>query len=326
MLDEDGPRRIKHRPDTAPALARALQLLQRGTDDTARLQRVAAGLGPVLDMPLDAASRIVRRSGPSLSVPRSQAVVPRWSACVVGGLAALAPLLWFANSGPSPRSTRLISARAVAPLPALLNVQNVAEAPPAALQYGLGGVQETQARSPESGATNAALSRHRPRTRRVALQRLAAATQLRAFEATPPAAKSLDTVPLAEPVVSADPTTSEPASPPAAVASVQAVPATQAESTGPAHPSRASAAASSSDSESELLLRARQALRSDLARALRLVGEHEARFPKGELVPEREVLAIEVLRALGQSAAADARVQQFRARYPESFYLERLRH
>jgi hypothetical protein len=78
-------------------------------------------------------------------------------------------------------------------------------------------------------------------------------------------------------------------------------------------------------SESELLFGARKALPGDAELALRLLTEHAARFPKGQLVPEREVLAIESLRSLGRTQEAEARLQRFQARYPNSLHLQRLK-
>jgi hypothetical protein len=57
---------------------------------------------------------------------------------------------------------------------------------------------------------------------------------------------------------------------------------------------------------------------------LRILAEHARLFPNGTLAPEREVLAIEILRAESRTSEADARLRAFRARYPKSVYLERL--
>jgi hypothetical protein len=76
--------------------------------------------------------------------------------------------------------------------------------------------------------------------------------------------------------------------------------------------------------EGSLLLRARQRLASDPAGALALTEEHARRFPNGSLAPEREVLAIESLAALGRTADARARLAAFRAVYPQSVHLARL--
>jgi hypothetical protein len=71
-------------------------------------------------------------------------------------------------------------------------------------------------------------------------------------------------------------------------------------------------------SEAALLLRARRALASDPAGALRLTDEHARRFPTGTLVPEREVLAIEALARLGRSDEARQRLDALRANFPNA--------
>jgi hypothetical protein len=83
-------------------------------------------------------------------------------------------------------------------------------------------------------------------------------------------------------------------------------------------------ASASKRSEVELLLEARRLAVRDPKGAQRLLEQHAVRFPDGVLSPEREVLAIEVLRALGQTAAAEQRLRAFRARYPNSMHLRRL--
>lgn len=77
-------------------------------------------------------------------------------------------------------------------------------------------------------------------------------------------------------------------------------------------------------SEELLLLKARSSASRQPSEALRLLDEHAARFPSGLLVPEREVLAIEVLRSLNRGAEADRRLQRFKARYPQSIHLRRI--
>lgn len=73
-----------------------------------------------------------------------------------------------------------------------------------------------------------------------------------------------------------------------------------------------------------LLREARQLAASKPAAALRLLQQHAERFPTGKLVPERELLAIEVLRRLGREREAKLRRQRFEQRYPNSIYLQRL--
>jgi hypothetical protein len=78
-------------------------------------------------------------------------------------------------------------------------------------------------------------------------------------------------------------------------------------------------------SEAELLQRAQVSLAGDPARALGLTAEHQRRFPRGALVQEREVIAIEALKRLGREQAAAERAAAFAARYRGSVHRSRLR-
>jgi hypothetical protein len=93
---------------------------------------------------------------------------------------------------------------------------------------------------------------------------------------------------------------------------------------GGAQATRTTSASSPPPSEGALLLRARQEIGSDPTGALALTEEHARRFPAGTLAPEREVLAIEALAALGRTPEARARLGAFRDRYPQSPHLARL--
>ncbi len=73
-------------------------------------------------------------------------------------------------------------------------------------------------------------------------------------------------------------------------------------------------------SESDLLGRAQAALASDPARALSLTAMAKRDYPRGVLVQEREVIAIEALSRLGRTAAAKARAGAFIAAFPGSAY------
>lgn len=77
-------------------------------------------------------------------------------------------------------------------------------------------------------------------------------------------------------------------------------------------------------SEAELLEQARAALKSAPGRALQRANEHAARFPRGVLVQEREVLAIQALRKLGRSAEADRRAEAFAKAFPGSAFARQL--
>ncbi|HEY6877803.1 MAG TPA: tetratricopeptide repeat protein [Polyangiales bacterium] len=76
--------------------------------------------------------------------------------------------------------------------------------------------------------------------------------------------------------------------------------------------------------EYTLLWQARTRLKRDPAGALAILEENAERFERMQLAPEREVLAVEALRALGRKDEADRRLRAFRARYPGSIHLRRL--
>jgi hypothetical protein len=75
-----------------------------------------------------------------------------------------------------------------------------------------------------------------------------------------------------------------------------------------------------------LLAAARKALAAGNPRAaLALVRRHERRWPDGELVQEREVLAIQALAASGAAPEARARADRFLQRFPGSTLSEAVR-
>jgi hypothetical protein len=76
--------------------------------------------------------------------------------------------------------------------------------------------------------------------------------------------------------------------------------------------------------EPSLLQLARKRSSVEPEEALQLLAEHARRFPKGSLVQEREVLAIQVLRELGRTADANARLAAFAHKFPDSVYLSQL--
>jgi hypothetical protein len=107
--------------------------------------------------------------------------------------------------------------------------------------------------------------------------------------------------------------------PPAPVA----VPATaQSPSPAPApQPMRPAPAARTPAAETEigLLRRARRALAAhDPVQALAALERHRRRWPEGELLQEREVLAIQALSLAGSPGAARERADAFLARFPSS--------
>jgi hypothetical protein len=87
---------------------------------------------------------------------------------------------------------------------------------------------------------------------------------------------------------------------------------------------RPAAAPRRAGSETALLEQARAALHSRPALALELTRRHQARFPRGVLAQEREVIAIEALERLGRKDAADARAAEFERRFRGSVHQPRL--
>jgi hypothetical protein len=77
--------------------------------------------------------------------------------------------------------------------------------------------------------------------------------------------------------------------------------------------------------EPGLIEKARKALAAEPRRALSLTQEHQRRFPAGALSVEREVIALEALGRLGQTAEAKRRALAFEAKYPKSIHLPRVR-
>ncbi len=80
----------------------------------------------------------------------------------------------------------------------------------------------------------------------------------------------------------------------------------------------------SGPTETALLDQARDSLERDPRRALALTEEHRRRFPSGALAQEREVIAIEALSRLGQTAEAKNRGSDFARRYPGSAHQQKV--
>ena len=76
--------------------------------------------------------------------------------------------------------------------------------------------------------------------------------------------------------------------------------------------------------ELELVQRAQSALTSDPVRALAIAGEHARAYPSGELVQEREVIAVEALSRLGRSDEALRRARALVQQFPRTPYATRL--
>jgi hypothetical protein len=78
------------------------------------------------------------------------------------------------------------------------------------------------------------------------------------------------------------------------------------------------------ESEVDLLQRAQAALRADPSLALALTDTHAARFPRGTLSQEREVIAIEALVRSHRVAEARSRASEFFRAFPESGHRVRI--
>ncbi|MBW2463959.1 MAG: hypothetical protein JRH11_20085 [Deltaproteobacteria bacterium] len=88
----------------------------------------------------------------------------------------------------------------------------------------------------------------------------------------------------------------------------------------PANPAAGPPPPAPPPTETELIDEARSLLRTTPRAALRKLSAHERRFPAGQLVGERELLALEALDALGEHEARRTRAQRFIANYPRSPY------
>lgn len=74
--------------------------------------------------------------------------------------------------------------------------------------------------------------------------------------------------------------------------------------------------------ERALVERARVALsRHQGSMALDALAEHEATFPRGRLIEEREALRVRALVDAGRASEAEAKARAFRARWPNSVFL-----
>lgn len=88
----------------------------------------------------------------------------------------------------------------------------------------------------------------------------------------------------------------------------------------------AAALPSSSSSEFVLVKRGQQVLVSDPNQALLIAEEHARLFPAGDLLQEREVLAVEALVRLGRRNEAKARADVLLRRFADTPYRLRLAH
>jgi hypothetical protein len=121
-----------------------------------------------------------------------------------------------------------------------------------------------------------------------------------------------------------------PAAPPAPPAAreqkVIASPAEAVSTAGVDPGSSVSGAAPAGENETEasLLTRAQAQMGSNPGGALSLADRHRALFPKGNMVQERELIAVSALVALGRTAEARSRAEAFIAAHPQSAHRRRL--
>jgi hypothetical protein len=118
---------------------------------------------------------------------------------------------------------------------------------------------------------------------------------------------------------------------PASVPATPLVEPAQAEAVRPAEPGEplpAPKRASAHDStalELAILKRARTAVAGgNFSAALGAIGEHQRRFPDGNLREEREALRVKALSGLGKNDEARAAAERFRERFPDSVLAPRL--
>jgi hypothetical protein len=288
--------------DVPPELRRALKVL--GTQDThpARFDRVAARLVALLDAPPPppppaVAETLLRHAHRKLAATRLALAVVAVGTTALW-LARPAPHDTSSHSPPAVHSQRSSNeAPAATPLPAPVS-QDAAPSDVSATM----GPTERSARS-QPGPAKPRLTRP-ARSRRV---RSAARSTQAVTSATGTTSGSASAQPGSQTAPAEQP------SPAAAKPAAQEPAAPEPESN-----------AQREQSEIQLLFDARLKAKSDPSAALRLLDEHAARFATGLLTPEREVLAIEVLRKLGRTGEAERRLLAFRERYPASLHLRRL--
>lgn len=313
MHDEEGPRRLRQGADTPEPLLRALAALRKGVDDSARLERVGQKLEAVMNAPKAAEAAVASGRGfmgNKLSTLK----------LVVGGLGLLAPLLFFQfmddatvppsslEGSPQPSAAAQNAEPVAAPTePASAAVEVAAAAAPAARE--------------EAVAVHAAkplVAAARPRKQR---ERVAAPSTRD---------EQNDQDDHGDQRARVEPAGAGEANNPVQVAGSSDSEASAASSAPQAAKEKApreaavKADAPPAVSEASLLLQARQALKNDPTRALRLATQHQTLFASGRLTPEREVLAIEALRKLDRTREADERLRKFEAQYPSSIHLKRL--
>lgn len=286
------PQRLSDAASTPPDLGEALESLRDGSRDAARIERVASRLDAMLDAPPPTASGAGLKG--AVHVLRKL----RWLLAGAVGVG----VLWLSGNAlfsPAPTTDSHAPMSAALPAPVPDVVEAPAEAPPAE--------PASPVELPASSDTRAAAPKRAPFSARTGRQRHANPASVASNTGNVPKARAgaADVTAPSEAVVASAP----------APASTAPLPEAPQQDAGIKAPPK---------SEIELLFEARAMRGSAPREALRLLDEHAQRFREGQLAPEREVMAIEILRSLGQTQEADARVGRFRARYPKSLHLRRL--
>jgi len=299
-MTEQDPRPLKSDGETPAELVRALNALGRDRD-AARLARVAQSLGTRLGGSGAATSGLSGATGAKLGLLVLALGLGAW-ALLSNPLGRGDDAARSTARPASPAMGRLEhSARAAAP--------TAAPAPPTPLESGAAEGPAQHAAPPAApppqalGHAAAGAGSRRAPSRGTDGSRNAAPGQPARAQTAQASASASDALPTPPP----EPPRSQPQPP--------------HETVEQAKPSTAGAAP---PSEVALLQRARKLAVSEPEAALRLLDQHAERFASGLLVPERELLAIEVLRHLGRDAEAEQRLRRFEARYPESIHRRRL--
>ena len=336
MTDEEDASRLRTRADVPPEMLRALRALKTEGPSRSSLDHVAARLGNLLDAPAPAASSV----GWLLRSVGARAVVLRVGMAVLAIGATAAWLRPSASERDAARTPAGVEASADQPIAADDSAHAAAELRSREEAAGASTGRRTSTSGNQTadaaGAASASASTtngepghaqhdgsggrgHRTRARPVRSSQARAATAR--FDVRSPGATALsERADLAEaPSTDLDKAGSLLAEQRAEAAGHKpdaAVPQAAESPTEPASVRKLS--------EVELLLEARRLSVREPKAAQQVLDQHAVRFPDGVLAPEREVLAIEVLKALGQTAAAEQRLRAFRARYPNSIHLRRL--
>jgi hypothetical protein len=281
--------------DTPPELLEVMRALGREAPSRAALERVARQLGPILD------------AAPGMPVPtalNTSTLGKFMVARVVVALLAVGGTVYWLQSRQSAPPAASTSPAPVAPAAPLAPAAWVAPAAPAAESVAAAAPEPVggMVAQPVLGAADVRTDAHAPRPH---------APRAHARGRAPVRVEPVQGV--AAPLVTAPASVAEP---PAASVEPVAPPAAQ--------PAKEREPAAPGPDEFALLWRARQRLASDPAGALALLQTHATRFAEGQLAPEREVLAVEALRALGRKEEAERKLQAFRKRYPGSIHLRRL--